>query len=95
MAAPAFGESLRSENIRFDLGELALVDDAPRSASVKAEEDCELLKIAQTTLGILAGASPRTAIKLLVAIGRSLASRVRAGNRKYSDLILLGHRTVD
>ncbi|MEO6848070.1 MAG: cyclic nucleotide-binding domain-containing protein [Chthoniobacterales bacterium] len=76
-------------------GELALVDDCPRSATVIGQEDGRLLRIAQTTVGVLAGASARTAIKLLVAIGHSLAMRVRAGNRKYSNLILLGHEVEE
>ncbi|MEO6052626.1 MAG: cyclic nucleotide-binding domain-containing protein [Chthoniobacterales bacterium] len=76
-------------------GELALVDTSPRSASVIAEEDGQLLRIAQTTIGVLAGASPRAAIKLLVAIGHSLASRLRVGNKKYSNLILLGHEAQE
>jgi len=71
-------------------GELALVDNEPRSASCTVVEDCEVLVIAQTTVGVLAGASPRAAIKLLVAVGRSLARRLRAGNRRISDLMLLG-----
>ncbi|MEO8206695.1 MAG: cyclic nucleotide-binding domain-containing protein [Chthoniobacterales bacterium] len=79
----------------FFFGELALVDTAPRSASVIAEEDGQFLKIAQTTIGVLAGASPRAAIKLLVAIGHSLANRLRDGNKKYSNLILLGHEAQE
>jgi len=71
-------------------GELSLVDNEPRSASVTATEECELLVVAQTTVGVLAGASPRAAIKLLVAVGRSLARRLRVGNRRISDLMMLG-----
>lgn len=73
-------------------GELSLVDTEPRSATVTAKSDCELLMIAQTTIGVLAGASPRAAIKLLVAVGRSLARRLRVGNQRISDLMTLGLR---
>jgi len=69
-------------------GELALVDPAPRSASVVAKTDCEFLVVAQTTVGVLAGTSPRAALKLLVAVGRELAIRLRKGNQKYFDLVL-------
>ena len=91
------GKSFKLANLQTGdfFGELALVDPFPRSASIIAEEDCQLLRIAQTTVGVLAGASPRTAIKLLVAIGHSLAARLRAGNRKYYDLILLGHNAAE
>ncbi|CAN5629625.1 hypothetical protein BH09VER1_BH09VER1_14680 [soil metagenome] len=90
-----------SENKQVDLatlyagdffGEVALVDDGPRSADVTALEDCELLSITRMTLGILAGLQPGAAIQILAAIGRSLVARVRAGNQKYMDLILLGRQ---
>lgn len=73
-------------------GEVALVDDGPRSADVVAVEDCELLTITRMTLGMLAGLQPGAAIHILAAIGRSLVARLRAGNQKYMDLILLGRK---
>ncbi|HEY5741249.1 MAG TPA: cyclic nucleotide-binding domain-containing protein, partial [Terrimicrobiaceae bacterium] len=62
-------------------GEVALVDDGPRSANVTAIEACELLCITRTTLGVLAGLQPAAAIHLLAAIGRSLVARLRRGNK--------------
>ncbi len=73
-------------------GELALVDDGPRSASVVALEATRTLRISRMVLGVLAGTKPGAAIHLLAAIGRSLVNRLRAGNQKYLDLILLGHK---
>lgn len=70
-------------------GEVALVDDGPRSADVTAVEDCELLSITRMTLGILAGLQPGAAVHLLASIGRSLVARLRQGNQKYMDLIVL------
>jgi CRP-like cAMP-binding protein len=74
-------------------GEVALVDDGPRSASVTATEACELLCITRTTLGVLAALHPDAAIQLLAAIGRSLVARLRRGNQKYVDLLLSGGPT--
>ena len=71
-------------------GEVALVDDGPRSANVTAVEECKLLCITRTTLGVLAGLHPAAAIHLLAAIGRSLVARLRSGNKKYIDLLLSG-----
>jgi CRP-like cAMP-binding protein len=71
-------------------GEVALVDDGPRSATVTAIENCQLLCITRTTLGVLAGLQPAAAIHLLAAIGRSLVARLRRGNKKYIDLLLSG-----
>ena len=73
-------------------GEVSLVDDGPRSADVSALESCELLCITRMTLGVLAGLQPGAAIHLLAAIGRCLVARLRAGNQKYMDLILLGRQ---
>ena len=75
-------------------GEVALVDDGPRSANVTAVEDCELLCITRMTLGVLAGLQPGAAIQLLAAIGRCLVQRIREGNQKYMDLILLGRQSA-
>jgi len=73
-------------------GEVSLVDDGPRSADVTASSDCELLCITRMTLGVLAGLQPGAAIHILAAIGRCLVARLRAGNQKYMDLILLGRQ---
>ena len=75
-------------------GEVALVDDGPRSASVTATDPCELLCITRTTLGVLAGLQPGAAIQLLAAIGRNLVARLRKGNQKYVDLLLSGGPTL-
>jgi CRP-like cAMP-binding protein len=75
-------------------GEVALVDDGPRSASVTAIDPCELLCITRTTLGVLAGLQPGAAIQLLAAIGRNLVARLRKGNQKYIDLLLSGGPTL-
>ena len=56
------------------------------------EFDCEMLCITRMTLGVLAGLQPGAAIHLLAAIGRCLVARLRAGNQKYMDLILLGRQ---
>lgn len=75
-------------------GEVSLVDDGPRSADVTATSACELLCITRTTLGVLAGLQPAAAIHILAAIGRCLVARLRAGNQKYMDLILLGREAA-
>ena len=70
-------------------GEVALVDEGPRSADVTALEDCELLCITRTTLGVLAGLQPGAAIHLLAAIGRCLVGRLRSCNQKHLELLRL------
>lgn len=69
-------------------GEVALVDDGPRSADVIALEPCVLLRITRMTIGVLGGTLPDAAIQLLGAIGRALVGRLRSSNQKYLDILL-------
>jgi CRP-like cAMP-binding protein len=69
-------------------GEIALVDEGPRSADVVAIGDARMLSISQATIRALAGVYPSAAFKLLVAVGRVLVSRLRHGNKKYIDSLL-------
>jgi hypothetical protein len=55
-------------------GEMALLDDQPRSASVRATADCRLLVIDATTLDQMLRQYPEVAVRML----RNLAARVRA-----------------
>jgi CRP-like cAMP-binding protein len=70
-------------------GEIALVDEGPRSANVEAIEESTLVRIPQSVIRALAGVYPMAAFKLLVAVGRVLVSRLRKGNQKYIDSLLL------
>ncbi|HEX8311721.1 MAG TPA: cyclic nucleotide-binding domain-containing protein [Chthoniobacteraceae bacterium] len=69
-------------------GELALVDDGPRSADVIALEDCVLLRIGQASISALAGVYPTAAFKLLIALGRIMVGRLRKSNQRYVDSLL-------
>ena len=71
-------------------GEVALVDDGPRSASVTALQRCELLRIDRSMLHILAGIQPSAALHLLTAVGRSLVGLLRRSNEKVLDLLMAG-----
>lgn len=87
----------RREGKNFDLaelkpgdffGEIALVDEGPRSADVVAIEDSELMRISHAMLRALAGVYPSAAFKILIGVGRVLVARMRAGNKKYIDSLL-------
>ena len=72
------------------MGEIALVDDGPRSADVTALEPCTLLRITRVTIGVLAGLKPSASVQILSALGSELVKRLRISNLKYIDLL---HRT--
>ena len=69
-------------------GELALVDEGPRSADVLAVSDCVLLRITQAVISAVAGVYPTAAFKFLIAIGRIMVSRLRQSNQRYVDSLL-------
>jgi CRP-like cAMP-binding protein len=52
-----------------------------------ALEDCELLRVTRTTIGVLAGLQPGAAVQILSSIGRELVQRLRTTNQKYLDLL--------
>ena len=73
-------------------GELALVDSGPRSADVVTLTPSRLLRIEHGALRAVAGVYPNAAFKLLIAVGRALVQRMRRGNQKYIDSLLMGEK---
>jgi CRP/FNR family cyclic AMP-dependent transcriptional regulator len=73
-------------------GELALVDEEPRSADVIAVSDCVLFKASQGMLRALAGVYPTAAVKFFLAVARMVVARVRRTNAKYLDSLLLAEK---
>ncbi len=69
-------------------GELALVDDGPRSATVTALTECIVLKVPQAVIRALAGVYPNAAFKMIMAIAKVLVQRMRKGNARYIDSLL-------
>jgi CRP-like cAMP-binding protein len=58
-------------------GEISLVDDAPRSATVTANERCALIKIDASTLHQKLAANTAAGALFYRAVARSLARRLR------------------
>ncbi|MDB6059352.1 MAG: transcriptional regulator, Crp/Fnr family [Verrucomicrobiales bacterium] len=70
-------------------GEIALFDDGPRSADVVANKDCTVLKISKQSLTRLINDAPDVAAPFLLSMGKTLASRIRADNKKIKDAVAL------
>lgn len=62
-------------------GELALLDDAPRSAQVRAQDDCKLLALFRGDFLGLMESHGLIASKIAVQLARHLAARIRNMNR--------------
>jgi CRP-like cAMP-binding protein len=59
------------------LGELSMVDESPRSATVVAQEDSELIILRRNALDSLMQKYPYIGIKILKGLNRVLAIRLR------------------
>lgn len=70
-------------------GEMALIDDSPRSAHAIAEEDTTLLTISKTNLERFLYEHKDTAYKLLWTLCRTLSARLRESNEKMSAFLAM------
>jgi CRP-like cAMP-binding protein len=59
------------------LGEIAFFDGKPRSASVRALTDTELLRLSADAFEVLSTRHPDVGRKILLDLGRVLALRLR------------------
>jgi SulP family sulfate permease len=62
------------------LGELALLDRGPRSATITVDEDLTGFSLSEPSFAVLCREQPDIAIKLLSALGRELSVRIRHAN---------------
>jgi hypothetical protein len=67
-------------------GDIALFDHGPRSADVLANVDSILLKISSVSFERLAKEAPALATPFLQATSRTLASRIRADNKRLGQM---------
>lgn len=69
-------------------GEMSLFDEGPRSADVIANKESVLLKISSESFARLVKEAPQFAAPFLLAMGKSLAARIRADNKRYRDSVV-------
>lgn len=79
--------NMASLNAGDFFGEMSLFEQGPRSADIVATADSTLLKISAAELERLAYEAPDLAAPFLLSVGKCLASRVRADNKRYRDSI--------
>jgi CRP/FNR family cyclic AMP-dependent transcriptional regulator len=70
-------------------GELALIQDDVRLVSARADSSVEILLITRKDFQALLEIAPRTASRILLAIAKLLALRVKAYSDRLKDLLLL------
>lgn len=69
------------------LGEMALIDHEPRSATCVASSDCEMLSLSTDALEELVSAHPPIAYKLMFVMARLLSRRLRRTSGLLADFI--------
>jgi CRP/FNR family transcriptional regulator, cyclic AMP receptor protein len=70
------------------IGELAVLDESPRSADVIANLESVLLKISAGALKQLFQEAPALAAPFLLGLSKTITSRVRTLTKRYEDSIL-------
>jgi len=68
-------------------GELAIVDQAPRSADVIANQPTVLIKVSEAALRKMFAEAPALAAPFMLALTRVIAQRVRVLTKRYEDSI--------
>ena len=68
-------------------GDISIFDHGPRSADVVADTGSVLLKISSAAFAGMAKAAPDLATPFLLAIGRTLTARIRAGNKHQAEAV--------
>ncbi len=71
-------------------GEMALLDDKPRSATAKIVEDAELVVITKKAFEQMLETDPGIASKILIAMLKAVFLRLRATDDKLKDLVSRG-----
>lgn len=70
------------------IGEMAVIDEFPRSASVKARTKAILVTFSREHFELILENEPKIGIKLLKGISRLLSLHLRKTSEKLSDLML-------
>ena len=78
----AGAETLRLLKPGEAFGEMALVEEMPRSASAIADEDSRLVSIGKSDLDSLFGENHSIALKMLTTFCRTMSSRLRESSQK-------------
>ncbi|MBF0225347.1 MAG: cyclic nucleotide-binding domain-containing protein [Desulfobacterales bacterium] len=71
------------------IGEMAVIDHTPRSASIKAREVSNLLVLSEKNFDIIINSYPRIGVKLLKRILRLLSLNMRRTSSKLADNMLM------
>jgi len=69
------------------VGEMALLDDYERSATVRAATPCEILILTKYKFDKILGEHPPTGIKVLKGLAKNISLRLRASQGRFKDIL--------
>lgn len=76
-------------------GEMSLLTDKPRSATVKSKTECRLLTLRKQNFMEIVSENPKVAAKFLLAMGEDLCNRIMATNANLENYFLINQAIVD
>ncbi len=68
------------------IGEMAIVDNYPRSATITVKEPSELLLLTKTRFESICQKNPAVGIKFLMGLAKNLSTRLRKTTGRFADL---------
>lgn len=69
------------------IGEMSLIDEYERSATVRSTTKCEILILTKSKFDLLQVEKPRVAMKILKGLARNISLRLRATQGRFRDII--------
>jgi len=67
-------------------GEMAIFDETPRSATVIASSECEIIALPKPDFILFSEKEPAIGLKIIMSLGRILSIRVTNSNRQIEEL---------
>lgn len=67
-------------------GEIALFDESPRSATVEASSECEIITLSKPDFILFSQKEPTIGIKIVMRLGEILSTRLKASNKQIEEL---------
>lgn len=67
-------------------GEIALFDESPRSATVEASTDCEIITLSKPDFILFSQQEPSIGLKIVMRLGEILSIRLKASNKQIEEL---------
>lgn len=67
------------------IGEMALIDHAPRSATIRAYENTKLAILTQKAFDVMLGSEPELGVNILKGVAQTLSRNLRSTTDKLAD----------